>query len=142
MRAVNLAKANTLVEQAIDYGSKSFKAKLLKIHLLIIGENYEEAERFLNQLDPKEKKSAQVLNTRGALKFSQEEWQEAVERFQLAIHSDPNFKEAYYNLALAQEKLQKKEEAVAKLNAYLELENDEAWKDIALALLKKFKAND
>ena len=81
------------------------------------------------------------MNDLGVLKYKKEEWQEATEYFEATIQADMNFTEAYYNLALAQNKLGKKQEAISTLDEYLKFKNDIGWKNAALNFLNDLKQN-
>lgn len=132
-----LTQAFSLAEQAVENGSKSPKARLLQAQVFIIQKEYHKADSVFNLID--DKYLDIVLNDLGVLKYNQEEWQQAKEFFEAAIQANPEFTEAYYNLALAQNKLGKKEVAISTLNKYLSLENDEGWKNAALSFLQKLQ---
>lgn len=134
-----LTQAFDFTEQAIENGSKSPKAKQLQAQILIIQNDYPKADSVLNQIDYKARNSATVLNDLGVLKFRQEDWEAAAQYFESATHTDPKFIEAYYNLALAQDKLGQKQEAISTLNEYLKFKNDIEWKNAALSFLQKLQ---
>jgi len=134
-----LTQAFDFTKQAIKNGSKSYRAKQLQAQILIIQNEYAKADSVFNQIEDKARNSATVLNDLGVLKFSQEDWQVAAQYFESAMDIDPNFREAYYNLALAQNKLGKTKEAIVTLKEYLKFPNEVEWKNAALSFLNELK---
>lgn len=134
-----LNQAFSLTKKAIASGSKSHKARLLQAQIFIIHKNYHKADSVLTLIEEQDKHLAPVLNDVGVLKYKKEEWQKAVDYFEAAIQANPDFTEAFYNLALAQNKLGKGEEAISTLNEYLKFKNDVGWKRAALDFLNELK---
>ncbi len=137
-----LTQAFDLTEQAIENGSKSVTAKQLQAQIFIIQKEYNKADSVFNLIDDKDRHLATVLNDLGVLKYKKEEWQEATEYFAATIQVNSDFTEAYYNLALAQNKLGKKQEAISTLDEYLKFKNDIGWKNAALNFLNDLKENN
>ena len=134
-----LSQAFDLTEQAIENGSKSVQAKQLQAQIFIIQKEYNKADSVFNLIADRDRHLAAVLNDLGVLKYKKEEWQEAIEYFEATIQVNSDFKEAYYNLALAQNKLGKKQEAISTLDEYLKFKNDVGWKNAALNFLQKLR---
>ncbi|NIR52823.1 MAG: tetratricopeptide repeat protein, partial [Aliifodinibius sp.] len=123
-------------QHAIERGSTSPKARQLQAQVFILEKEYGKADSIFSLIAEKSKTKAELLNDQGVLKFKQNKWHEAEQHFRAAIQVDSTFKEAYYNLALAQDKLGNKQQAVATLKRYLPLETDEGWKNAAREYLK------
>ena len=134
-----LSQAFDLTEQAIENGSKSVEAKQLQAQIFIIQKEYNKADSVFNLIADRDRHLAAVLNDLGVLKYKKEEWQEATEYFEATIQVNSDFTEAYYNLALAQNKLGKKQEAISTLDEYLKFNNDVEWKNAALSFLNELK---
>ena len=134
-----LTQAFDLTEQAIENGSKSVEAKQLQAQIFIIQKEYNKADSVFNLIADRDRHLAAVLNDLGVLKYKKEEWQEATEYFEATIQVNSDFTEAYYNLALAQNKLGKKQEAISTLDEYLKFKNDIEWKNAALSFLNKLR---
>jgi hypothetical protein len=134
-----LNQAFSLTKKAIASGSKSPKARLLQAQIFIIHKDYYKADSVLTLIEKQDKHLASVLNDFGVLKYKKEEWHAASVYFEAAIQANSNLTEAYYNLALAQNKLGKKQEAISTLNEYLTFKNDVGWKNAALDFVQKLQ---
>ncbi len=132
-----LTQALSLTKQAIENGSKSARPRQLQAQIFIILGDYTKTDSIFNLISTNDRNSATVLNDLGVLKYRKDEWKGAEEYFEAAIQADPDIAEAYYNLALAQNKLGKKEEAVSTQNEFLKFNNDEGWEIAASQFLNE-----
>lgn len=132
-----LEQAKSRLIRAINKDSRSLKAIQLLAQIFIIEREDAKADSILTQMKKAATPSAALLNDLGVLYFQKREWKNAANNFQSARALDKNFLEAYYNLGLAKMKLHEPDEAISILNKYLELEDDEVWKDAAQHLISK-----
>ncbi len=132
-----LDKAFQLSNEALNSGGDSNRINTLRFKIFIINEQYSKADSIFKILNEDELGSAEILNDMGVLQFSQENIERAGHYFQSAISLDSEFKEAYYNLAIVQNKLGQKKEAISSLNLFLELEKDEGWINAAKRYLNQ-----
>ncbi|MDZ7288921.1 MAG: tetratricopeptide repeat protein [candidate division KSB1 bacterium] len=134
-----LDRATALVKTA---GVQSVEAQQLLAQILIIKNNYAQADSLLKHIQPEATKSATILNDLGVLYFAQGSWDTAAHYFEAAITTDPQFPEARYNLALAKARLGATLDAIAILNQYLDLEANEGWRNAAMAFRDKLLQED
>ena len=73
----------------------------------------------------------------GFLAYEDGLMEQAVTLFQQAAHYDPGFADAHFNLAMALEELDRAEDAYGHWAAYLELDPEGPWADIARRHLPK-----
>jgi tetratricopeptide (TPR) repeat protein len=137
-----LERALRLIEQAVQSGATAPQAKQLSAQIFYIEKEYSRTDSVLRSLSVEERKAAPVLNDLGVLSFAKADWQTANSYFEAAIEADPNFKEAYYNAALAQTKLGNKNDARAKLQIFMELETDEGWINAARQFMKNLSEGE
>ena len=132
-----LEQAKLQLEKAIRNGSTSIKARHLLAQIFIIEKEFGRADSILTKFGKESTVSGALLNDIGVFYFQKKDWKNAADNFQSALEVDENLLEARYNLALAKEKLNAPEEAVHILKKYIELENNEAWKNAAQHLINK-----
>ncbi len=140
-RNAYLARALDLVEEASANGADADKVHEVRARIFLIQGNLEEALKELKLIGATRSDTASVLNDRGVLHFKEKAWLESEKYFEAAVKQDPQFKEAWYNLALVRAQLGKKTEASSSLDQYLTLEADPSWKNAALELKKKLAGN-
>ncbi len=133
-----LEQATQLIHQALAKGEKSVTAGQLLAQILIIEKNYAAADSLLRQLHPRAA-SATLLNDRGVFYFEQAKWDSAAHYFLAATKADSGLAEAFYNLALANDKLGEPAEAMSILDEYRKLETDEGWRNAAEEFHKRLK---
>jgi tetratricopeptide (TPR) repeat protein len=133
-----LEQANQLIHQALAKGEKSVTAVQLLAQILIIEKKYDAADSLLRQLQPRAA-SATLLNDRGVFYFEQAKWDSAAHYFSAAAQADSGLAEAFYNLALAKDKLDQPAEAMSILDEYKKLETDIGWRNAAEEYYKRLK---
>ena len=94
---------------------------LANIQQLSAQGKYEEATQACLHFLQQHPYDAKAHNKLGALYFSQNAWQAAIDAYQAAIDLQPHYPDAYYNLALTFNKLNRKEEALHAYQALIEL---------------------
>jgi tetratricopeptide (TPR) repeat protein len=129
-----LDQAMIYSDKAIDYESTSKSAKYMKARILLIKKEFKSAAKIFEQIEKTGEKSTPFLNDIGVIRFNQGNMEEAISYFRLAQKRDPEFKEVYYNLALALTRTGETEEALIYLEKYLKIENDEGWRNAAAQL--------
>lgn len=134
-----LSRVIRLTGQALKHDPDSPRAKHLRAQVFIIQGKWSAADSLLRQVIDAPDVSASAFNDLGVLRYQQGRWREAARHFSQAIEKDPQLAEAYYNLALAQMKLESPTEAIATLERYLQLEKDEGWRLAAMNLLRKLR---
>lgn len=125
--------AKTRLQTALSHDPNSLEARRLLAQLYLTEGDFARAEQIYREAGPAAARSAPFLNDMGVLAFRQEKWGQAAHNFQKALTVDPNFPEAYYNLALTMEKMGDLIPALDNLNRYIELETNEGWKNAALS---------
>ena len=136
-----LGEALRRTNQAETHGSTSNRIQELKAKIFIINGELEQAENQFNRMSEKEKTKPQVLNDLGVLKFLQKDYQASRQLFQKAIRADGAFVEAYYNLAMAEEKLGNKEGVIEIMEKLLQLKSDEEWRNAIERQLQDLKSD-
>ena len=140
-----LDEAAKLTRQAADKGADPFRTKQLGAQVELIKvltpALYAEgdpsvADSVLSQMNIEAIQEPSVLNDLGVLRFTQKRWQDARAFFQRTIAVEPEFKEAYYNLALTEDRMNNARAAQKAMNQYLQLEEDVAWRRAARHFLQ------
>ncbi len=133
-KKAKLAKAERLVRSAFDHGASSLRARQVLAQIYLFEGEYERADSVLTVLPAKDRDSAEIQNDLGVINYRQQKPEEAAAHFQRAIAKDPDFKEAYFNLALAYEQLGQKQAALAQIEKYLDMESFHDWRRAAESL--------
>ncbi len=126
-----LDAARTRLQTALKHDPHSLKARRLLAQLSLTEGDLVRAEKIYREAGPAAAHSAPFLNDMGVLAFRQGKWGQAAHNFQKALTVDPDFPEAYYNLALTMEKMGNLSAALDTLKRYIELETNEGWKNAA-----------
>ncbi len=134
-----ISEALNLTRKVVSFNSESPKALQLQAHIFFIQQKYLQADSVLQLIVYEGNNTASILNDLGVLKFAQRDIKKSIHYFESTIKIDPNFKEAYYNLAIAKSKTGDTEEAIKLINQFLNIENDEGWKNAALNLLDELQ---
>jgi tetratricopeptide (TPR) repeat protein len=133
-------KVLVLAQNAATHGANPDKIRQIEAQVYFIQKDYAKAESIYRQLEATESRSAPLLNDEGVLRFSQQDWEKAQSHFEVCLKTDPNFREAWYNLALVKEKKGDSQGALTALDRYLKLETDEGWRNAALEFKKRLEA--
>jgi len=133
-------KALAFAQKAATNGANPDKIRQIEAQVYLIQKNYEKAELIYRQLKAQESRSAPLLNDRGVLYFGQQDWENARNAFEASLKADPNFREAWYNLALVKERKGDLQGALSALDRYLELETDEGWRNAAVEFKKRLES--
>ncbi|MBC8184230.1 hypothetical protein H8E88_24310 [candidate division KSB1 bacterium] len=129
-----LEQSKINLNKAINNNSESIKASQLLAHIFLIENKLSSADSVFAQME-ETNMSAEILNDMGVLFFQQQEWENALIKFQLALKKNPGLLEARYNLALCKKEIGAMAEAVSILKKYVTLETDEEWKNAAQHLI-------
>jgi len=132
-----LDQAESKLNRAVSKGAKALKAKRLLAHIFLFKNQNARADSVFVQIEREPETSAASLNDLGVLYFQKQQWGKAVDYFQSAIEINENFPEPYYNLALTKKEMEKLDEALAIFNKYVEIEDDEVWRDAAKRLISE-----
>ncbi len=136
-----LDHAREIIDEVLKHDSNDKQALHLKAQVLMMQEQYHKADSLLNIALIQETTSPEMLNDLGVIYFAKKEWQKAKTFFKLSLKPDPNYPEAYYNLALTEINLGNKKEAKDAINLFLKLENDPGWKNAGLNLLSTMEGD-
>jgi hypothetical protein len=136
-----LKQANEKVNEVLNYDPDDMHAMHLKAQIMILKDNYQKADSILNLALGKESRSPQMLNDLGVVYYGKKEWHKAKTFFKLSVKQDPNYPEAYYNLALTEIKLGNQQEAEKAIEKFLENETDPGWKNAGLSLRQTMEGN-
>jgi tetratricopeptide (TPR) repeat protein len=135
-----LNRALEHITQAQEHQSKSNRIQEIQAQIFIIDSEWEKAESAFDQLADDVRDEPHNLNDLGVLKFYQGDYEAARQFFEKAIELDADFVEAYYNLALVEEKLGNKAIAIRKMEQLLVIESDEGWRNAANKWLHDIKS--
>jgi tetratricopeptide (TPR) repeat protein len=127
-------QAELKLKRAELKGSQSDRIKHLLAQIYIMETEISRADSIL-ALIKDTTLNAVLHNDKGKIFFDQEDYRNALIKFQSAIELDPNFLEAQFNLALTKRNLGETEEANSILKKYIELEDNDEWKTIAQGLI-------
>jgi tetratricopeptide (TPR) repeat protein len=133
-------QALALTQEAARKGANPDQVRKIEAQIYVIQNDYPKAESAFEQIGEAERHSAGFLNDRGVVRFGQQDWERAQQFFEASLKADPRFKEAWYNLALVQEKRQDAGGALSALEHYLALETDEGWRNAALEFKKRLQS--
>ncbi|MBN1406315.1 MAG: tetratricopeptide repeat protein [Calditrichaceae bacterium] len=136
-----LKSSDKLITETLTYSSKDARALHLKAQILIIQKQYDRADSILNVALSQDFKSSEMLNDLGAVYFAKKEWQKAKTFFKLSLKENPNFPEAYYNLALTEFNLGNAQNARDVVDYYLKLEKDPGWINAGLNLISTMEGD-
>lgn len=134
-----LSDAFEKTKNADDYDSDLPEVKQIQAQIFFIQKAYAKADSVLKLINKNERNTAPILNDMGVLEFSQDNYERSIQYFESALKTDPEFTEAYYNLALAKVQTGQIDEARFHINQFLNIEKDEGWKNAALNLLDELK---
>jgi tetratricopeptide (TPR) repeat protein len=124
-------EASQYANRALASDSSLQSAQYLKAKIMVIKSEYKSAADIFKQLEESGISSAPLYNDIGVTYFDLGKVEESVGYFQKALNKVPEFREAYYNLILAFQKLGRRTEAINLLKKYLEIEKDEGWRNAA-----------
>jgi len=82
----------------------------------------------LEQIVASGNQSAEIFNDLGVAQFQLEKYGEAIASFNKALEKSPNFIEAIFNRALAEESAKRTEAAIEDWQQFIRLTSDENWK--------------
>ena len=136
-----LNHAKEIINEVLKYDSNDKQALHLKAQVLIMQEQNHKADSLLNIALSQETTSPEMLNDLGVVYFAKKEWQKAKTFFKLCLKQDPNYTEAYYNLALTEINLSNIDDARSAIDSFLKLEIDPGWKNAGLNLLSTMEGD-
>jgi len=134
-----LAKAERMVRSAMRHGARSLRARQVLAQIFLFEGQYARADSVLTALPARDRNSAEIQNDLGVIKYRQQKLEEATAHFRRAIARDPDFKEAYFNLALAYEQLGQKQKALEEIERYLDMESSQDWRRAAESLKSRLQ---
>ena len=134
-----LERALALTQQAMGKAANRSQLLQLEAQIHFIKKDYAAATSRLRAIPPTDG-GATVLNDLGVVYFSKADWPQARQFFEEALKVNPNFAEAWYNLALVRAQIGETSGALDALKRYLAVEKDDAWRNAALEFQKKLEA--
>lgn len=126
-------QARQLALKAIESGSRSYKAKQLLAHISLFDRKYLRADSILGTIAGEDADRPEIQNDLGVASLWLDKPEKAVEHFHAALAVDSDFIVAHFNLALAFERMKRKEEGLQQIDIYLESEKDDIARRAALA---------
>ena len=94
------------------------------------------ALKILNQLSASGVETAEVLNDTGVAHMQRDEYDKAIELFTRALAKSPNYDEALFNKALAEQRARRNDEAKRDWQQFIDQTSNEKWKAEAADHLK------
>lgn len=131
-----IAQAEAAYRRAIEIDPSLANAWTNLGNVLLRGGDAANAERSYLQALKVDSESPEAHYNLGYLYYDRREYQEAWASFTRAVHYAPAFADAHFNLAAVLEALGRRQEARPHWEAYLRLDTDTRWADIARAHLE------
>jgi tetratricopeptide (TPR) repeat protein len=86
------------------------------------------AFKILSQLSASGVETSEVLNDTGVVDMQRDDYEKAIEVFTRALAKDPNYGEALFNKALAEQRLHRDDDAKRDWQQFIDQAPDEKWK--------------
>jgi len=132
-----LRQAAAKITKAQAYIPESPRLAMLQARVSFLSGDIFKAEKEYRHLLDENDKPATVLNDLGVIEYEKGDFKQADRYFLQAIEKNRRLSEAYYNLALAEQKLGLFDKAMETMNKMLAIERDEGWQEAGQSFLIK-----
>jgi tetratricopeptide (TPR) repeat protein len=131
------------LQRALEWNEKNAKAsEYLGTYYLLAKRDFDSAQVAFAKAYVLDSTNAAILNDMGVLAWHQENFEEARQKFSLAVREDPTFAEAQYNLAILLQQMGQKQLAIQAWERYLQLDPQSTWAMIAKEHLGRLRQQE
>jgi len=136
-KSIYYEPAKASLEKALQLNGKNSSAHhYLGTYYLLIERNLSQAKEHYVLALAQDSANAAILNDLGIVAFHNGAYDEAAEKFSMALKRNPQLLEAHYNLATLYQKQGKGEDALKEWEKYLQLDPTFNWAEVARNRLK------
>jgi tetratricopeptide (TPR) repeat protein len=131
-------RAKVDLQKALRFDKQNSAAQqYLGTYYLLVEKDFDKAREQYQLVFAQDSTNIKALNDLGVLAWHENHYDEAANKFSLALKYEPRFFEAQYNLALVYQKQGKAEKAREEWKKYLALDQASDWANVARSYLNQ-----